>query len=101
MPRREQLEQLIQDDPDDIFLHYALAMAYGSEGNVAEAITRLKQVIERDPHYVAAYFQMGQYLVNEGDLEQARHVISEGIAVADQVGDAHAGAEMRGYLETL
>ena len=101
MPRREQLEELLNSDPDDVFLLYAVAMAYASEGQPEVAIERLEQVIDRDPQYVAAYFQRGQFLAQRGDAEAAREVIERGIAVAQQVGDAHAASEMSGFLATL
>lgn len=101
MSRREQLEQLLQSDPEDTFLNYALALAYVAEGRRAEGLDRLAQVIQRDPDYVAAYFQRGQLLAENGDTEAARDIVQQGVVVARRVGDAHAAAEMSGFLETL
>jgi tetratricopeptide (TPR) repeat protein len=101
MPRREQLEEMLKADPDDTFLHYALAMQCASEGDVPAALQRLQQVIERDADYVAAYFQKGQLLAEQGDIEQARQIVTCGITVARKVGDTHAEAEMTGFLEML
>lgn len=88
-------------EPDDVFLHYALAMAYAAEGDRNEALARLQQVIDRDADYVAAYFQRGQLLAEAGQSEAAREVATRGIDVARKVGDAHAAEEMTGFLETL
>ena len=101
MPTREQLEELLKSDPDDVFLQYALAMAYVTEGNQGEGLERLQRVIERDPDYVAAYFQKGQILAEAGVIDEARTVISRGIEVAKKVGDSHAETEMSGFLEAL
>lgn len=101
MPKREQLEEMLKADPDDVFLQYALAMAYASEGDVAEGINRLRQLIRQHPDYVAAYFQCGQLLSREGEADAARDVLEQGIQVADRVGDQHAAMEMRGFLDTL
>ena len=101
MPRREQLEQMLQEDPNDAFLLYALAMTYVTDGNNAVAIEKMQHVIDRDPQYVAAYFQKGQVLAQDGQAEKAKEVISMGIDAAQQTGDAHAEAEMKGFLESL
>ena len=101
MSRREQLEQLLQSNPDDVFLHYALALTDVAEGDTAGGIRRLDDVLRRDPNYVAAYFQKGQLLAEQDRREEAREVLELGIQVAHQVGDAHAEAEMTAFLESL
>lgn len=101
MSRRERLEALLSDDPDDVFLRYALAMEDVAEGNTAAALAGLDDVLARDADYVAAYFQKGQLLAREGDLDPARECLRQGIDVARRVGDAHAESEMTGFLESL
>ena len=92
---------MLESDPDDVFLHYALALAYISEGDHQTGLQRLSQVIDRDPKYVSAYFQKGQILAEQGDSETARETITRGIEVARDVGDDHAESEMTAFLETL
>ena len=101
MPRREQLEELLKADPDDVFLHYALAMACAAEGDTAAGLERLQAVIDRDPDYVAAYFQKGKLLAEQGETAEARSVVQRGIAAARRVGDRHAESEMIGFLDLL
>jgi hypothetical protein len=50
---------------------------------------------------VAAYFQKGQVLAGLARFEEARQILQEGMAVARQVGDDHAAAEMSELLSTL
>lgn len=92
---------MLEADPDDIFLNYALAMALISEGDQRPGIERLGRVIELDPNYVAAYFQQGQALARDGEIEAARDIVSRGIQTAQRVGDTHAAGEMAGFLESL
>lgn len=101
MPKSEQVEELLKSNPDDIFLQYALAMAYVSEGNATAAQQQFVHVIERHPDHVAAYFQLSQQLARQGSVAEARRVITDGIEAAKRVGDSHAQAEMTGFLETL
>lgn len=101
MTRREQLEQLLVADPDDVFLQYAVAMAYSSEGDDAACLRKLETLIENAPDYVAAYFQSGQLLATNGHTAEARSIVERGIEAARRVGDEHAESEMMGFLETL
>ncbi|MCH7688869.1 MAG: tetratricopeptide repeat protein [Planctomycetes bacterium] len=101
MPRREQLEKMLEADPDDVFLNYALALACIAEGETADGLDRLSQVIDRDPKYVAAYFQSGQVLAETGETDAAREIVARGVEVAQTVGDSHAEMEMTAFLESL
>ena len=101
MPKREQLEELLKSDPDDVFLQYGLAMTYVAEGDTAQGLEQLAAIIGNHPDYVAAYFQRGQLLADEGEIEDAREVITLGIEAARRVKDSHAESEMLGFLEML
>lgn len=92
---------MLEADPDDVFLHYALAMACIADGDVQLGLERLDQVIQRDPNYVAAYFQKGQVLAEQGETESAKQALARGIDVARHVGDTHAEREMTEFLEAL
>ncbi len=99
MPSRKQLEQLLESDPDDVFLQYAVAKACVSEGDVETGLSRFQAVIDSHPEYVAAYFQKGQALVERGRIAEARDILQLGIAAARKTGDRHAESEMTAFLE--
>jgi tetratricopeptide (TPR) repeat protein len=101
MSRRRQIEELLQADPGDVFLKYALAKELVSEGDVPAALAAFDRVIAEHPEYVPAYFQKGQTLAAEGETESAREVLTRGVEVARRVGDAHALGEMTAFLDTL
>ncbi len=101
MADRKQLETMLEANPGDVFLRYALAMATAGEGDIDEAISLLAAINESDPDYVGAYFQRAQLLARDGEPEEAREVIEAGIAAAQRIGDAHNEAEMRGFLDLL
>ena len=50
---------------------------------------------------MAAYQQLGQSYLDEGDANGARDWLTRGIALAKQRGDWHAAAEMEGFLSGL
>jgi len=101
LPTARQLEQLLESDPDDVFLQYALAKACVNEGNVERGLAQYQSVIDRHPDYVPAYFQKGQTLAERGRTDEARGVLTQGIQIARKVGDGHAEREMTEFLESL
>ena len=101
MSRREKLEALLAQSPDDTFLRYALALAFVSEGNPSAARERLEALVESDPHYVPTYFQLAQLHASQGQSDFAKPVLARGIEMARRAGDTHAEGEMRGLLEQL
>ena len=60
MARKEKLLAMLETEPNDPFLHYALGQQYLSEGERELAIEKLQEVVERFPEYHAAHFQLGQ-----------------------------------------
>jgi Flp pilus assembly protein TadD len=99
--RKQQLEEMLKDDPADSFLRYALAMEMVSGGNDTDAVTQFQMLFEADPNYVAAYHQCGLALVRLGRLQEARGTIRQGITVAGQQGNQHAVEEMGVLLESI
>jgi Tfp pilus assembly protein PilF len=99
--RREQIEEMLTEDPNDTFLRYGLAMEYVSEGNDVEAALCLGDLLAISPNYVPAYLQGGQALIRIGRGEEAREMLNRGSQVARQQGDQHAYEEMQGFLANL
>lgn len=99
--RKEQLEELLAEDPNDPFLRYGLAMEHVGAGDDAQAVRCFGDLRAVTPDYVPAYLQEGQALIRLGQRPEARAVFRAGIAVAQQQSDMHAAAEMQGFLESL
>ncbi|MCG3178085.1 MAG: hypothetical protein BIFFINMI_00408 [Phycisphaerae bacterium] len=99
--RRRQLQEMIGDEPDDAFLHFALAMEHRKAGDLPDALAEFDRAIAADDAYVAAWFQKARTLAESGDRESAKEVYAGGIAVADRIGDRHAAGEMREALLLL
>lgn len=101
MPSREQLEELLTAEPDDVFLNYALAKTLVSDGDITAALARFDRVLELDPKYVPGYFQKSQALAEHGNTFEARDILKRGIGIAKELGDTHAEGEMTAFLDTL
>jgi len=101
MSRREKIEAQLQASPQDSFLNYAWALVVAGQGEPQLAIGRLQQLLEWEPQYVPAWFQLGQLQAQVGSTENAKQTLVRGIEVARRAGDSHAEGEMRGFLESL
>lgn len=101
MSRRDALEKMLAEDPNDVFLHYALANELVKAGEVEAAWLRFETLHRDFPDYVPAWFRHAQALAEADRFEDARAVGQQGLIVADRVGDMHAAGEIRGFLEML
>jgi Flp pilus assembly protein TadD len=99
--RKQQLQEMLTEEPKDPFLRYGLAMEFVSEGNDEEAVRQFRDLFAIAPDYMPAYQQAGQALVRLGRPLEAREALERGIAVARQQGDLHAAEEMQGLRDSL
>jgi tetratricopeptide (TPR) repeat protein len=99
--RLAQLQQMLADEPDDLFLNYALGMEYQKSGDANAALAQFAAMNQRFPDHVAAWHQRGRLLADVGDTPAACEVLKQGISVAERVGDSHAAGEMQGLLELI
>jgi Flp pilus assembly protein TadD len=99
--RKQQIEEMLAEDPNDAFLRYGLAMEHVSQGEDEAAVRCFQELLTADPNYVAAYMQSGQALIRLGRGPEARTLLSRGVGVAQQQGNGHAAEEMQGFLAGL
>src|SRR5579884_2203784 len=99
--RKQQIEEMLTEDPDDPFLRYGLAMEYVSAGQDEEAVRCFEELLRMAPNYVPGYMQAGRALTRLNRIEEARAVFQSGIAAAQKQGDRHAAEEMAELLEGL
>jgi predicted Zn-dependent protease len=99
--RRQQLEEMLADEPNDPFLRYGVAMECVSEGKDQEAADRFRDIVALAPDYVPAYHQAGQTLVRLGRAQEAGGVLRQGIQAAQRQGNFHAAEEMQALLDSL
>jgi tetratricopeptide (TPR) repeat protein len=96
--RIEVLQQLLAQDPSNIFARYGLAMEYVKQGELARALPEFEALLASDPGYSAAYFHGGQTLEKLGRLDEARDTYRRGVAVTK---DPHARSELQAALDIL
>jgi Flp pilus assembly protein TadD len=102
MPDRiEILKTMVAQNPADAFARYGLAMELVKNGDLAGAVGEFRALVEHNPNYAAAYFHGGQTLEKLGDVQQARAMYEQGIAVTSRTGDAHTRGELQTALSLL
>ncbi|MCS7017184.1 MAG: tetratricopeptide repeat protein [Gemmatales bacterium] len=99
--RRQKLEALLTDEPNDPFLKYALAMECAAQGDVPAAVDWFERILREHPEYIPAYHQYGKMLLQLGHQEQAQAILQRGIREALRSGDTHAAEEMEALLTGL
>lgn len=99
--RIEQLEKLIEANPENALFFYTLGREYLKARRFAEAIPHLQQAIRLQPEHSAAYRELGSALSGCGKPEEAKEIYTRGIEIAEQQGDIQTAKEMRVFLKRL
>lgn len=99
--RREKIEALLREDPDDVFLRYSLALEMEATGEWEAGIEILESLARGTPPYVPAFQMAAQHLVARSHVDDARRILREGIDEARRQGKAHAAGEMAELLMSL
>jgi Tfp pilus assembly protein PilF len=99
--RRQMLEEFLSKKPDDAFSRYGLAMECMNAGDATAANEHFRALLLRNADYVPAYLMYAQLLSREARNDEARQVLSTGIAAAGRTGDQHARSEMETLLAEL
>jgi Tfp pilus assembly protein PilF len=101
MTRREKLETMLADDPQDQLLRYMLAMELDKEGDHDRSLLLLDGLMSDPSPYVPAFLMAGQQYTRLDRMEAARAAFQQGIAAAQQQGDMHAFEELKRFLSEL
>lgn len=99
--RLQQLLDLLEAQPEDAFLFFAIAKEYEKLTRLDEAFRWYQQLVERDPGYTGTYFHLGKLQEKVGEVEAARQTFQAGIAICRKAGDVHALSELQSALMNL
>lgn len=91
---------MLEQQPNDLFLQYALAMEYLGLQEFTKAQELFANIIKSDEHYVAAYYQLGLLLKDSNEPEAVR-LFEKGLSEAQQKGDRKTVNEFRTALDEL
>jgi predicted TPR repeat methyltransferase len=98
--RIQKLRTLLEKNPRDAFVVYALAMEH-KEIDAPQALELFRRVIEIEPNHAYAYYQLGQTHELTGDKSAAAVAYRNGLAAARRGGDGHAEQEITAAMEMI
>lgn len=98
MGRIEELESMLDQQPEDPFLIYALAREYEKNQVTMQALLMYEHLITEHPKYIATYYHYAKLLYQAGNRKEAKRMLLKGIEYGEEVKDLHAVSEMRGLL---
>jgi len=101
MDRIAMLQEILDQSPDDAFARYGLALEYSNSGQTDQALAQFGTLLTKHPDYTAGYFMAAQTLAKAERTDEAKKMLTDGIASARRTGNQHALSEMEAMLETL
>jgi tetratricopeptide (TPR) repeat protein len=95
------LEKLLGTPRDGALLRYSLGLEYAKAGEHARAAQYLRDAVERDPLYSAAWKALGRSLAEAELAAEAIEAYRRGIEAARAKGDRQAEKEMTVFMKRL
>jgi len=96
-----QLEKLLGTPRDGALLRFSLGVEYMKSGDAARAVQFLRDAVERDPMYSAAWKALGKALEQSAAAAEAIEAYRRGIEAARAKGDKQAEKEMTVFRRRL
>jgi tetratricopeptide (TPR) repeat protein len=101
MSRLDKLMQMLEADPRDAFVLYAIAQEKAGAGDWAAAIGFYGRCLEVDPDYCYAWYHKAVAEQESGDAAAAVRTLESGILAAQRAGDSKAQNEMSGLMAEI
>jgi hypothetical protein len=100
MNRLDYLLQLHQEQPDDPFLLYGIALEY-KKIDSEKTEDCFNKLLSDFPEYLAAYYQAAEYFTEKSAYEKALVVYEKGIALATRLNELKTLAELKNAKQNL
>ncbi len=94
MSRLDQLKSLLESNPTDSFIQFALAKEYEGMGEPDKALVYYQSLENNDPDYIGTYYHLGKLYEKLNQLNEAFSTYRIGMEIAQKAGDKHAYSEL-------
>lgn len=101
MDKVASLREILEQDPQNAFARYGLAMELAGQGEIEAALGEFDRLLADHPEYTAGYFMSAQTLARAGRQGDAKQRLIEGTACARRTGNQHALREMQAMLDEM
>lgn len=100
MDRLKYLLQLHQEQPNDPFLVYGIALEYKKTAS-NETAAYFDLLLTSFPDYLATYYQAAEYFAEKGSYEKALEIYDKGINLATSLNEMKTLAELKNSKQNL
>ena len=97
----DNLEAMLARGQDNALVRYGIGAEHLKLNQFDKAAEHLREAVEKDPKYSAAWKLLGKALADAGRNDEAIKVYEDGIKVAEEKGDKQAAKEMMVFLKRL
>lgn len=101
MNRYEEIQKMLQEQPDDNFLHYALALECVNMGQVENGTKILENLRQKAADYLPLYYKLGSIYGLTGNESKAVEVYEAGIRLAEDQQNFKTRDELKQALHLL
>lgn len=99
--RFEEIRRMLAEEPDDLFLHYAMALEYVRLGEAEQGIRILISIREKDASYLPLYMKLGTLYQALQRYTEAVEILEAGIREARNQQQFKTLAELEQVLEMV
>ena len=99
--RMQQIRSMLEKEPMDDFLNYALALEYEKDGQLLLAQSTIEALLSRNENYQGAYYKLGALYEKTGEQDKAILVYRKGMALSKASNNRRAYAELQEALQNL
>lgn len=92
---------MLEEQPDDEFLHYALALECINMNEIQKGVHILEKLREKSPDYLGLYYKLGNTYSLIGEHEKAVETFKAGIRLADDQQEFKTRNELKQALLLL
>ena len=93
--RVNKLEAMIQQDPNDEFVMFALAQEYNKMGFLGKSVKWYNRLKTANPDYVGLYYHLAAVYAELDEEANAVETYNTGIEIAQKLNDQHALSELQ------
>src|SRR3972149_4755748 len=95
------LEKLLGGPRDNALLRFSLGSEYLKGNEPLKAAAHLREAVQKDPKYSAAWKLLGRSLAEAGKAQEALDSYRQGIQAAEGKGDKQAAKEMTVFARRI